>query len=152
MDVSTTIEPKVLSKLKDLIRVNLDNSKGLRAAAETVESQSIAALFRELANDRDRHSLDLQRILLLSGEDIPDSGSVSGTVRRWWMEVRGKLNGGDDHVVLIEAERGEDAIKARYEEVLTDVAGNPVNDVLLSIYAEVKRGHDRIRDLRDAKA
>ena len=91
-------------------------------------------------------------MLLLSGEDIPDTGSVLGAVRRWWMEVRGKLNGGDDHVVLIEAERAEDTIKARYEEVLAEVAGNPVNDILLRIYSEVKRGHDRIRDLRDATA
>ena len=99
MAVATTIKPETLKKLKDLIRVNLDNSKGLRAAAETVESQSIASTFREIADARDQHSFELQKVLLLSGEDIPDTGSVLGAVRRWWMEVRGKLNGGDDHVV-----------------------------------------------------
>ena len=35
MAVATTIKPETLKKLKDLIRVNLDNSKGLRAAAST---------------------------------------------------------------------------------------------------------------------
>ena len=46
--------------------------------------------------------------------------------------------------------RGEDAIKHTYEDALKDTAGSPVNPVLQRQYIEVKRGHDTIRDMRDA--
>ena len=146
-----TLNKEVLGKLKDLVRVNIDSAEGFRSAADTIESQPIASLFRDIAQARESHASELQSVLRFAGEDIPDSGTVKGSLHRWWTKARGTLNGGDDHVMLIEAERGEDAIKARYEDVLPKIAGNAINDVLLRHYAEVKRGHDSVRDLRDAK-
>lgn len=69
---------------------------------------------------------------------------------RWWLDLHGKLSGGDVYTVLAEAERGEDRIKAMYEEVIKETTGNPLNDVLHRQYAEIKKGHDNLRDLRDA--
>jgi uncharacterized protein (TIGR02284 family) len=149
---ATQLKPETQDKLKDLIRINIDSSEGLRTAAETVESAPIAGLFREIAHARESHMQQLQQVLEFEGEDVPDDGSAKATAHRWWLEARGKLNGGDDHVVLIEAERGEDAIKERYEAILPEIAGNPINDILLAQYASIKHGHDRIRDLRDAQA
>jgi uncharacterized protein (TIGR02284 family) len=51
---------------------------------------------------------------------------------------------------LAEAERGEDHIKRAYEDVLTETAGSPMNGVLQVQYSQVKAGHDKVRDLRDA--
>lgn len=146
-----TLNSEILVKLKELVRVNIDSAEGFRSAADTIESQPIARLFRDIGQAREHHASELQGVLQSSGEDIPESGTVKGSLHRWWTQVRGALNGGDDQVMLVEAERGEDAIKARYEDVLPKVAGTAINDVILRQYAEVKRGHDYIRDLREAK-
>ena len=66
--------------------------------------------------------------------------------------MRGSIKDDNAHAVLSEAERGEDAIKARYEDVLKENPGNPVSDVLHRQYASVKAMHDRVRDMRDAMA
>ena len=88
----------------------------------------------------------------INNEDAQDDGSVAAKLHRVWINIRGKLNGGDAHAILAEAERGEDHIKEAYEDVLTETAGSAMNDVLTAQYAKVKEGHDKIRDLRDSYA
>ncbi len=73
-------------------------------------------------------------------------------VHRAWINVRSKLNSGDPHVVLVEAEFGEDQIKDAYEDALEQTTGNAMNAVLQKQYSQVKAGHDRIRDLGDLYA
>tara|TARA_R110002072_G_scaffold14013_1_gene58386 strand:+ start:14458 stop:14760 length:303 start_codon:yes stop_codon:yes gene_type:complete len=93
---------------------------------------------------------ELQQYVEFNGKEAEDDGSVAAKTHRIWINIRGKLNGGDATVILIEAERGEDHIKDAYEDVLKDTAGSAMNDVLTAQYAKVKAGHDKIRDLRDA--
>ena len=62
------------------------------------------------------------------------------------------INENDSYLMLVEAERGEDAIKQASETVLRANAGSAMNDVLTRQYATIKSGHDRIRDLRDQLA
>lgn len=66
-----------------------------------------------------------------------------------WVDLRSALNGGDNYVVMIEAERSEDRIKEKYESVLEETAGSPVNDVLMRHLRAVKGWHDQVRRLRD---
>ncbi|MCA9300088.1 MAG: PA2169 family four-helix-bundle protein, partial [Phycisphaerales bacterium] len=57
----------------------------------------------------------------------------------------------EELAVLAEAERGEDVIKEKYEDVMRRAAGSAVNSLLLDQYASVKEDHDTIRDMRDAR-
>ncbi|HEY1065265.1 MAG TPA: PA2169 family four-helix-bundle protein, partial [Pirellulales bacterium] len=98
------------------------------------------------------NTTELQQIVNFNGEEPTDDGSFKATVHRAWLDVRAALNGGDAGVILSEAERGEDAIKELYEEVLKETSGSAVNDVLTRQYAKVEAGHDKVRDLRDAYA
>ena len=148
-----TLSDKAASKLNDLIQLNIDSAKGFREAADAIDDQKGAALknlFLDIANRRESYVVELKQSVNFKSDKKPeDDGSVKGTMHRWWLDARAKLNAGDPTVVLIEAERGEDAIKERYEEVLKETSGSPVNDLLLRQYSGVKAGHDRIRDLRD---
>jgi uncharacterized protein (TIGR02284 family) len=64
------------------------------------------------------------------------------------MDLRAAFGAGT-HAMLSEAERGEDYIKGKYEEILKGTAGSAVTDVLNRQYRAVKIAHDRVRDLRD---
>ena len=146
------LRDETVSKLQDLIQINIDSQQGFEQAAETIKDENVATLFRQIARDRNANSNELQRFVALNSETPEDDGSTLGAMHRWWLSARGALNGGDDYVVLIEAERGEDAIKHKYEDVLKETTGSPMNDVLTRQYATVKSQHDRIRDMRDARA
>jgi uncharacterized protein (TIGR02284 family) len=65
------------------------------------------------------------------------------------MDIRSALGGGDQ-AILDEAERGEDTIKARYEEALRDMGNEPCCDTLRRHLAAVQVSHDEVKALRDS--
>lgn len=152
METVSTLRDETISGIQDLIEINIDSSKGFNDAAEKVENKDIANLFRQCATERDQFAGQLKSLIEINGEEPKDSGTLKGTAHRWWLNLRGMVQSGDEHALLAEAERGEDSIKARYEDTLKDTAGSAVNDVLLEQYASVKARHDQIRDMRDARA
>jgi uncharacterized protein (TIGR02284 family) len=65
-----------------------------------------------------------------------------------FLKLRDSVTSGDDSVVD-EVERGEDFIKARYENALgDDELSTQVREAVVRAYASVKVGHDQARDLK----
>lgn len=144
------LSEQTIEQLQNLIRINIDSERGFREAAGIIHNDAIADLFEQIAQERRTQINELSGYVELNNENAEDNGTMQGTLHRWWLSARGALAGGDDHVVLGEAERGEDAIKEEYEKVLAQTSGSPVHPVLTRQYDTVVRSHDRIKDLRDA--
>lgn len=149
METVTTLKEETLEKVQDLIEINIDSVKGFVAAKDAIDEPRVSQLFANLAETRADFANELKSFVHLNREEPEDSGSFAGGIHRMWLKFRNAINGGDVKVVLIEAERGEDAIKEKYEDVLEETAGSPLNGVLTRQYAKVKKGHDLVRDLRD---
>jgi uncharacterized protein (TIGR02284 family) len=149
-DVLVTMSDKAAGYVQDLIKLNIDSAEGFTAAADSIDSPDIASVFREYASQRSANAEALKAAVAYNGQQPAQSGSVTGTVHRWWLELKGKVTAGGLHAVLSEAERGEDTIKHRYEAALKECAGSPVLGVLQSQYTGVKAAHDNVRDLRDS--
>jgi len=149
----TTIElgKQTIAKLQDLIRVNTDSADGFEKVAELTEEPQLESLFRDLSKERRGFAEELKRFVEVTDQSADDDGSFMAKIHRWWIDIRAKLMNKDPYDILAEAERGEDSVKRVYEDVLPEIAGSPVNDLLLKQYAQVKRGHDRVRDLRDER-
>jgi uncharacterized protein (TIGR02284 family) len=152
LETKTDLNDQTITKLQKLIKANIDSYNGFHESAEEIDDAKVTALFKGLGDERSAMATELQSFVEFNGAEAEDDGSVAAKTHRVWINIRSKLNGGDPHVILIEAERGEDYIKAAYEEVLKEIAGSAMNDVLTTQYAKVKAGHDRVRDLRDAYA
>lgn len=149
----TTIDDltaETISGLQDLIRINLDSAQGYRTAADTVQIDAMAELFRQLGEQRGEFAAELQDAVELNEKDAPSTGSALGQAHRWWLKARGAMSSQNAYAVLAEAERGEDAIKQQYEKVIKNTTGNPLNDVLHHQYEVVKKQHDAVRRMRDA--
>ncbi len=151
MSTETRIDlnEQTVEAIQDLIQANIDSSEGFSEAAKEIEDTNLANLFTELGQQRRQLANTLQQHVQVTGERPRTEGTWLAALHRSWLDLRSKLNGGDAHVILCEAERGEDHIKHAYEEALKTTAGSAVNDVLTDQYATVKAGHDRVRDLRD---
>ncbi len=152
LETKTDLKPATLSKLQELIRINIDSEEGFQEASQQIEDANVKAVFMELSGQRSQNAVQLQDYVEWNGKKPRDEGSYAAAFHRTWMNLRSMLSGGDSHAVLCEAERGEDSIKQAYEDALKETAGSAVNDVLTRQYATVKAGHDRVRDLRDSFA
>ena len=149
IETKVSLESETVEALQDLIQVNLDSQHGFQEAAEQVNDAPLSKLFREMAVQRGENAEELQRYVRLNGEPARVEGSFAAAFHRTWLDMRSLLNGGDAHVILCEAERGEDQIKHAYEDVLKKTAASAMNDVISQQYVKVKHGHDKIRSLRD---
>lgn len=149
METKTTLEQKTINALQELIQINIDSRDGFRNAAEHLNVMTITEMFQDLAAQRDQQAAELRTLVAANMEIPQETGSVSAAAHRMWIDLKAALGGGEQ-AVLNEAERGEDHIKAKYEEVLTHNAGSAVNDILQRHYTAVKSAHDRVRDMRDA--
>ena len=149
-DVLVTMSDKAAGFVQSLIKMNIDSAEGFKTAADAIDSADIASLFREYASQRSSNAEELKAAVAYNGQEPTQSGSVTGTVHRWWLEIKGKVTSGGIHAVLAEAERGEDSIKHNYEAALKECAGSPVAALLQKQYAGVQAAHDNVRDLRDS--
>lgn len=152
LETKLDLNKETIKKLQTLIQANIDSYNGFHESAEEMKDKQLSQLFRTLGDERSAMASELQQYVAFNGEEPREDGSVSAKMHRIWINIRGKLSGGDAHAILSEAERGEDHIKHAYEDVLKETAGSAMNDVLMEQYRQVKMGHDKIRDLRDAHA
>lgn len=141
------------SVIEDLVETLEDGRKGFGEAAEKLREDGhtqLAEQMREFSDQRARFSNELREMARPAGEELDEEGSAAGALHRGWMDLKAALTGDDPHAILAAAERGEDHAVAEYEDALEDddLPGQ-FRDLVARQADEVRRTHDRVRDLRD---
>src|SRR6185312_1126187 len=93
---------------------------------------------------------ELQAEVARLGTEPAKSGSVAGAIHRGWVDLKAALTGGDNHAVLAEAERGEDAAVKNYREALSKDLPSDLHDIVRAQLREINQTHDIVRQLRDS--
>lgn len=152
LETKGNLNEQTVSAIQDLIQMNIDSRDGFRFAADKLRDShpTVATSFQQFGEAREVNATELQGLVLMNGKDPSDRGSYAASMHRTWMSIRDMFAGETDPVaVLAEAERGEDYIKAAYEDALKDNPGSAVSDTLNRQYRDVKTMHDTVRELRD---
>ena len=145
-----TQDSKSIGQLQDLLSINIDSQKGFLEASENVKDSDLKTLFAEFSQKRAHNAAELRTLISSAGEQPTNSGSLSGTVHRWWLDAKQALTGKDAKSILDEAERGEDSIKKVYENALSSVNESGARALVERQYHNVMEGHDRVKTLRDS--
>ncbi|HXG56509.1 MAG TPA: PA2169 family four-helix-bundle protein [Vicinamibacterales bacterium] len=138
-----------ISVLNNLIETCKDGELGFKTAAEGLQSSDIKAKFLEYSRQRGEMVRELQTEVRGLGGDPEQTGSVSGSLHRGWLDIKSAITGKSDHAVLSEAERGEDVAKAAYESALKETLPGTADSVVRQQADKVRQAHDHVRDLRD---
>ncbi|MDT7808409.1 MAG: hypothetical protein QOJ70_2222 [Acidobacteriota bacterium] len=137
----------VISTLNNLIETCRDGQDGFKTAAEGVQNAELKRLFYFYSQQRAQFVGELQNEVRRIGGEAEDSGSVTASLHRGWMNIKSAVTGQDDNAIISECERGEDAAVSNYREALgTDMPAN-ARSVVERQFGEVKKAHDRIRNL-----
>lgn len=138
-----------ISVLNSLIKTTLDSRKGFRDAADDAENSQFASMFAEFAEERGRVASRLQAEVRRLGGNPEDDSSFLAAAHRTFMNLREAISGRDDRAIVEEVERGEDYIKAKYEEALRDDSLAPATRaVITDAFESVRMGHDRASALK----
>ena len=141
------------SVTKDLVQILEDGKEGFAKAADKVadDAPEVATKLREFSAQRDRFSAELRGLAKNYGDEVKDSGSVSGAVHRGWMALKDALSGSDASGVLDAAEQGEDHAVRAYKKALDEDLSEPLRAVVARQAADVQVAHDAVKAMRDAR-
>ena len=138
-----------IETVNDLIKTTIDSVDGYRSAAESADSGQFQSIFFERANERQRVAEELRVHVRSLGGEPEDDGSILAGAHRAFMNLRDAVTGLDDQAVIAEVERGEDHIKAKYEDALTEnVLSTETMGIVRECFTSVKSGHDQMRDMK----
>jgi uncharacterized protein (TIGR02284 family) len=129
-----------------------DGEEGFRTAAEHVKDGQLKQFFADCSANRARFASELKEEVSILGGDPVARGSVTAVLHRGWMNIKSMVTGGSDRAIVAECERGEDAAKAAYQEVLKQNLPPNVLPLVKHQFTEIKRTHDRVRDLEQGMA
>ncbi|HEY4345438.1 MAG TPA: PA2169 family four-helix-bundle protein [Parvibaculum sp.] len=134
--------------LNGLIETTLDSAHGYGESAKEAKNPTFKSLFERRSMERKQLTAQLQAQVRTLGGTPEDDGTVLAAAHRVFLDLKSKVTG-DDQSVVNEVERGEDHIKAKFEDALKDSAlSAPVKQAITTAYASVKADHDQMRDLK----
>lgn len=137
-----------VSTLETLTTTLIDSVNGYRDAAADAEGHQFQQLFREMADERSRTAEELRSEIRRLGGNPPDDGSFLGKTHQRFMDLKGAITGRDDKAIINEVERGEDHLKNKFETALNSDVDPQIRSVIERAYQSVRRGHDRVRDIK----
>ena len=143
-------ENNAISVIENLIETCKDGQKGYQDAASHVKRSDLKTYFKEQSLERARFAGELETELIRLGKpDKKVSGSVSGALRRAWIDTKVSLGGGD-RTILESVEAGEDNAKESYQKAVTGDLPENIAQIVRRQAAGVQKAHDKVKSLRDA--
>jgi uncharacterized protein (TIGR02284 family) len=139
----------VRDTLHSVIESLIDGQEGFQTIGEHLKDETLRRYFAAESLKRASFRGELETMLHTEGDHDPkQSGSVSGTLRRTWGDLKAHLGGGD-HTLLETAEAAEDAAKKAYKDALDKELPLPVHQLLSTQYAHIQESHDYVKAARD---
>jgi uncharacterized protein (TIGR02284 family) len=149
---------EIINDLNDLIETCKDGEKGFRAAATRVGEDGdphLRTILNLYAQQRAGFAAELQNEVLRRGGEPAESGHVSATFRRGWLEFKLELGAGPDYNddedyesgILATCEAGDKAAMENYQDVLRKVLPSDLLGLVEKQYREIRHAHDRMRSL-----
>ncbi len=142
-----------INVIEDLVETLEDGRKGFSDAAEKLREgghTQLAEQMMEFSDQRARFSNELREMARSAGAELDEEGSAAGALHRGWMDLKAALTGDDAHAILAAAETGEDHAVGEYDDALQeDGLSGQLRELIARQADEVRRAHDRVRDLRD---
>ncbi len=149
MNEQTLAPTEVINTLNDLIEINRDGQKGFQEAAEKMDAPATKTFFLEQSLSRASFVGELQTLVHVLGDEPENTGTVTGALRRGWMDLKAAFGGGD-HAILVVVESSEDQALGQYRKALGKTLPADVRNIIESQNESIRQAHDKVKALRDA--
>lgn len=134
--------------LNELIETTFDSANSYGEAVSEVKNPAFKTMFDMRTLKRRQLAGELQTQVRTLGGTPADDGTALAAAHRMFVNLKIALTG-DDQSIVNEVERGEDHIKARYEEALKDTSlSAPVKEAIRTAYASIRADHDQISTIK----
>jgi len=135
--------------LNGLIATVIDSVDGYTESAKDADSQRFRERFLARASERRDVSERLRAEVTRLGGNPEDDGTILAAGHRTFVNLKSAVTARDDKAIVAEVERGEDHLKAKFEDALKDDDLSPATrETIQSVWSSVKEGHDEMSRLK----
>jgi uncharacterized protein (TIGR02284 family) len=107
-------------------------------------------MFLRQSSEREAFAQDLLGLAGSKRSEVDKGGTVSGTMHRWWLDLKGTMSSDSLHSVLDEAERGEEKALEAHREAATTLAGSPFEPPVVQHCHRISSVLSEIRSMKAA--
>jgi len=143
---------KNASTVKEIVQIARDGLEFYQDAATEVKSERLKAVFSRMANHKRQLITALSTNLALNDEEVPTDGTMAGSIRKGYAEVRTMLGANEDKTYVTQLEETEDRLLHHFEDALKDCDDVGVKTLLQQHYPQVRACHDEMRALKQQHA
>ena len=143
---------KNASTVKEIVQIARDGLEFYQDAATEVKSERLKAVFSRMANHKRQLITALSTNLALNDEEAPTDGTMAGSIRKGYAEVRTMLGADEDKTYVTQLEETEDRLLHHFEDALKDCDDVGVKALLQQHYPQVRACHDEMRALKHQHA
>lgn len=141
---------ETINALQSIIEKNYDAEKGYKKAMQDAKNPALKGFLQQQAAKRSRYATAIDQELRLLGEQPKESGSVTGSLHRAWIDIKSTIAGNTDEAVLEEVIRGEKASVTDYQDALNKPNLAPqVSNVLQTQLNDIQSTLNKVRRLED---
>src|SRR5688572_10290947 len=149
--MTTVANEKIIFTLNDLIMTCKDGQEGFHNAQAVVKDAELKTLFLGYEEQRRQLLAELKPEIVNLRGDPDKGGTMTGAVRRGWLNLKQMINGANDDTVVDEADRSEDIAVESYQMALKEDLPVNVRLIVLRHHNEIKQAHDRISGIKKAR-
>ena len=135
------------AQLNELIDVLTDGVKFHEEAARSIDGP-YQALFQRLASTKRAILSDLRAEVAYHGEMPAEGGTIAGSLRQAYTELRAKVSDKPDVKYISQLEETEDRILRAFTDALTTSERAEVRQIAQNYLPDIRRMHDEMRTLK----
>lgn len=141
-----------IEHLNGLVQTCKDGEFGYLTAAEDVRNTQLNTIFKDYANQRVQFARQLQAEVGRLGGIPLDSGTVTATLFRGWMDLKSAVTAGSGAAIVAACETGEDAAAVAFERVVNLDLSGETKTLVEKQWQQIKEAHRHMLRLKDETA
>lgn len=141
-----------INVLQSIIEKNYDAEKGYKNAMEHAKNPELKQFLKQQAVKRSRFATEIDHEIRQLGESPKESGSITGSLHRSWMNLKSGFSNDTDEAILEEVITGEKASVDDYQDALKDSLIKPeLNSLLNSQLTEIQSTLNNVKTMEDIR-
>ena len=141
---------QIVQCLQELLEQNYDAAKDYKIAVERAEDHDLKQFLKKQVVRRDHYTTELDKLIHSLNEKPKESGSISGSLHRTWLNLKSSIGKDTDQTLLKECLQGEKNSIEDYEEKLSKhKIPVHIEEVLQRQLSEMKATYTGVNSMED---
>lgn len=144
-----TTAAKTAHTLNDLVEITRDGREFYDWARQQDVGPGLQSIFADLERAKASLVSQLSNLVTVRGEKVAEHGTLVGSLRKLYTELRTSMTSDKPKVVVAQLEESEDRLLEAFQEARDDARENPELAAILDRYLpRVRASHEQMRQLK----